>query len=142
MEIFKCSECGETDVDLSGMCVRDGCPKQHGDFTEPRFVKPSDPDVTVLHLEIPTKLLDDYEKAFGFEAVYMHNIEEAAEYIHAITKFCRSYTHERSDNVVEEAADLLICVIHLMRLLDSEDKLVTMFAEKQGKAIRNIQGGT
>jgi hypothetical protein len=39
--VFTCSACGEHDVDLAGMCVRAGCPKEHGTFTEPRFVRPS-----------------------------------------------------------------------------------------------------
>lgn len=39
-ECFECSECKEHDGELSAMCVRDGCPKEHEPYTEVRFCKP------------------------------------------------------------------------------------------------------
>ena len=91
----------------------------------------------ILHLEIPDALLDDYEIEFGQAAVPIHNIEEAAEYIHAITRYQRGKTI-RVDEIVEEAADLLICLMHLIRMLDQESELVVEFGVKQGKALRAI----
>ncbi len=91
----------------------------------------------ILRLEIPDALLDDYEIAFGRDAVPIHNIEEAAEYIHAVTRYIRGKT-DRADEIVEEAADLLICLMHLIRMLDQEAELVVAFGEKQGKALRAI----
>lgn len=38
-ETFSCSVCGEEDAELSEMCVRDLCPKEHGEFTRQVWVR-------------------------------------------------------------------------------------------------------
>lgn len=92
----------------------------------------------ILHIEIPDELLDSYEEAFSTSAVWFHNIEEAAEYIHACTRFVRGKDNA-IDNVIEEMADLFICQMHLMRLIDKQAEVVAMVKQKQGKAIANIE---
>jgi len=89
-----------------------------------------------LQLEIDDELLDSYEEAFGADKVAIHNVEEAGEFIQEVAKLMRG--QHRPKKLAEEMADLLICMMHLMRLTDSTQLVYTMFREKQGKAVAQI----
>ncbi len=91
----------------------------------------------ILTLEIDDELLNEYEEAFGTDNVYIHNMEESAEYIQAVSHVYRGKSN--GDSVIEEMADTLICMMHLLRILDRADDLKAMFHAKQGKALRQLE---
>jgi len=85
----------------------------------------------ILHIEIADELFDLYEKKFGGGRIYISNMEEPAEYIAEVARvFCNK---SNGDGVIEEMADTIIGMMHLLKKLGRQADLNPMIERKLSK---------
>ena len=73
----------------------------------------------------------DFAERNGEHKIPLYNMEEAAEYIQEVAK----YAEGRGNKIklIEEMADTLICMFHLMSILDMKEELLEQFYLKLHK---------
>lgn len=87
-----------------------------------------------LILEIDEERFTSYENKYGVDKVPLHNTEEAAEYIQAVSKYAQG--RGNTEDIIEEMADTLICMLHMLFILDAEDELLEVLQEKLARGRR------
>lgn len=85
-----------------------------------------------IHLQILNKALNHY----GVEKQLLVCMEEPAELIQAISKAERYPNDEkRTDELIEEIADVLICIEYLKMIYDIDQSNVEMWINRKLKRI-------
>lgn len=85
-----------------------------------------------IHLQILNKALNHY----GIEKQLLVCMEEPAELIQAISKAERYPNDEkRTDELIEEIADVLICIEYLKMIYDIDQSNVEMWINRKLKRI-------
>lgn len=85
-----------------------------------------------IHLQILDKALNHY----GVEKQLLVCMEEPAELIQAISKAERYPNDEkRTDELIEEIADVLICIEYLKMIYDIDQSKVEMWINRKLKRI-------
>ena len=68
---------------------------------------------------------------YGPDAQSMVHMEECAELIQAISKMRRNPNNETYENLVEEAADVLICIEQIQEIYEIPDHHLQQVIEKK-----------